>query len=276
MIAFPDIDPVAIQLGPLAVRWYGLAYVAAFLLCILGIKYRARHRPCPIAPQQTDDLIFYGALGVVLGGRIGYCLFYQPAQLLSDPLSLFKVWEGGMSFHGGLIGTALAIYLYSRKIDRNFFDLVDLIALFAPIGLFFGRIANFVNGELYGRVTDVPWGMVFPGAPGEVRHPSQLYEALLEGVLMFAILQWFGRKPFPRGAAIGLFVLVYGVLRFIVEFFRQPDAHIQFDLMGWMTRGQILCLPMIAVGAGVLWWAYRRRVYPDFPPPAGAEQAVRS
>lgn len=269
MLSYPDIDPVAISIdaftvagktiGPLEVHWYGLMYLFGFLGAWLLAYRRGRRSDTVIEPKQAEDLIFYGAMGVVVGGRVGYVLFYNFEAFLSDPLLLVRVWDGGMSFHGGLIGTALALLLFARKIQKNFFDIVDFVAPFAPIGLFFGRIGNFIGGELYGRATDVPWAMVFPTDPtGLPRHPSQLYEALLEGLLLFVILFWFSNKPRPRGSVIGLFLLLYGVFRFTVEFFREPDAHIMFDLFGWMTRGQILCLPMIAVGLALIAWTYKQ------------------
>lgn len=268
MLEYPKIDPVAfavgpvelgsLSLGPLEVHWYGLMYLVGFAGAWALSVYRGRKPWTPIEPKQAEDLIFYGAMGVVLGARIGYVLFYNLEAWARDPLLIVRAWEGGMSFHGGLIGVALGMLLYARKIQRNFFDLVDFVAPFAPIGLFFGRIGNFIGGELYGRVTTVPWAMEFPGAPGQLRHPSQLYEALLEGLLLFAILFWYSRKPRPRGTVIGLFLLLYGLFRFSVEFVREPDSHIMFDMFGWMTRGQILCLPMIGVGLGLLYYGYYR------------------
>lgn len=268
MLTYPNIDPVAVSIGaftiagktigPLNVHWYGLMYLMGFICCWSLAYYRASRREMVIQPKQAEDLIFYGAMGLVIGARFGYVIFYNFQAWMGDFLMLFRVWEGGMSFHGGLIGTALGLLLFARKIDRNFFDIVDFIAPFAPIGLFFGRIGNFIGGELYGRATDVPWAMIFPSDPGVPRHPSQLYEALLEGLLLFIILFWFSSKPRPRSAVIALFLVLYGAFRFIVEFVRQPDAHISFDLFGWVTRGQILCLPMIIVGIALLIWTYRR------------------
>lgn len=266
MLTYPNIDPVAISvdaftilgftIGPLNVHWYGIAYLSGFIGAWLLALKRARQGGRVIVAEQAEDMIFYGAMGLVLGARIGYIVFYNFSAWMDDLGLIFRLWEGGMSFHGGMIGLALAMLLFARKINRNFFDLVDFIAPLAPIGLFFGRIANFIGGELYGRVTDSPVGMVFPGDPDNARHPSQLYEAFLEGLVLFAILYWFSSKPRPRGAVIGLFVLLYGVFRFSVEFFRQPDAHINYDLFGWVTRGQILCVPMMIVGAALIYWAY--------------------
>ena len=269
MLTYPEIDPVAVSIGaftlagktfgPFAIHWYGLMYLVGFTLGWALAYYRTSRRQMVVAPRETEDVVFYSAMGLVLGARVGYILFYNFQAWMGDPLLIFRVWEGGMSFHGGLIGYALAMLLYARKTGKNFFDLVDFVAPFAALGLFFGRLGNFIGGELYGRATDVAWAMVFPKDPtGLPRHPSQLYEAFLEGIVLAAVLFWFSSKPRPRGAVIGLFLLLYGTFRFLVEFVREPDAHIMFDLFGWMTRGQILCLPMIGLGAAILVWTYRR------------------
>lgn len=268
MLTSPHIDPVAVSLGtfqiagktigPLDIHWYGLMYLFGFIGAWILAYRRGRRPDTVIQPQQAEDLIFYGAMGIVLGGRIGYVFFYNFQAWLSDPVMLFKVWDGGMSFHGGLIGTAIAMLLFARKINKNFFDIVDFVAPFAPIGLFFGRIGNFINGELYGRPSDVAWAMEFHTDPGVARHPSQLYEATLEGLVLFIVLFWFSAKPRPRASVIGLFMTLYGTFRFSVEFFREPDAHIMFDLFGWMTRGQILCVPMVVVGVCLLVWTYKQ------------------
>lgn len=268
MLTFPEIDPVAISIGPITiagkvigplnVHWYGLMYLFGFAAGWALAYYRASTRDCVIKPKEAEDLTFYGAMGLVIGARVGYIVFYNFEAWSKDFFLIFRVWEGGMSFHGGLIGMALALLLFARKFNRNFFDIVDFVAPFAPLGIFFGRMGNFIGGELYGRPTDVPWAMIFPDDPGVPRHPSQLYEAFLEGIVLFSVLMWFSRKPRPRASVIGLFLLLYGIFRFSVEFFREPDAHIQYDLFGWVTRGQILCMPMIIVGAGLLIWTYRR------------------
>lgn len=268
MLTFPNIDPVAVSIGaftvmgktigPLNVHWYGLMYLFGFVGAWALAVYRTRQRETVITGPQAEDMIFYGSMGVIFGARIGYILFYNFDAWMSDPMLIVRVWDGGMSFHGGLLGVTVAMLLFARKINRNFFDLVDFVAPLAPIGLFFGRIGNFIGGELYGRVTDSPFGMIFPGDPGNSRHPSQLYEAFLEGLVMFVILFFFNNKLRPRGASIGLFVLLYGIFRFAVEFVRQPDAHITSLFLGWMTRGQVLCLPMIIVGGGLLIWTYRQ------------------
>lgn len=269
MLTYPEIDPVAVSigaftiagktLGPFAIHWYGLMYLFGFAAGWALAYRRAKNRPMVVEARQVEDLTFYSAMGLVLGARIGYILFYNFQAWMSDPLLIFRVWEGGMSFHGGLIGYAIAMLLFAQRHGKNFFDLVDFVAPFACPGLFFGRIGNFIGGELYGRAADVPWAMIFPKDPtGLPRHPSQLYEAFLEGLVLFVILYWFSSKPRPRAAVIGLFLLLYGAFRFTVEFFREPDAHISYDLFGWVTRGQILCVPMILIGAGILIWTYRR------------------
>lgn len=264
---YPDIDPVAFgidafemfgkTIGPIQVHWYGLMYLCAFAgAWFIGVQ-KAKKEWTPLKTAQIEDLIFYGALGVVLGGRIGYVLFYNFSQFLENPSMLVRVWEGGMSFHGGLLGVIAAMYLYCRKLKVNYFDLMDFVAPLIPIGLGFGRIGNFIGGELWGRETDAAWGMVFPKDPESlVRHPSQLYQAFLEGIVLFALLLWFSRKPRPRGAVAALFLIGYGVQRFFVEFFREPDNHIGFDFAGWLTRGQLLSLPMIIFGTVMFYAVY--------------------
>lgn len=251
---FPLIDPIAFEIGPVAVRWYGLAYVAGFIGGLLYIKSLARRWPSRFTPEGVDDFFTWGVLGVILGGRLGYCLFYNPAYFLSNPVEILKIWEGGMSYHGGLLGVVLAVLLYGRRYKINFFDMTDRIAPGVCIGLFFGRIANFINGELYGRFTDVPWGMVFPHAGELPRHPSQLYQAFLEGLVLFVVLHLVASKKPARYVVSGLFALLYGIFRFAVEFVRQPDnlPHLREGVLGWMTMGQVLTLPLIAFGIGLL------------------------
>lgn len=258
MLTYPQVDPVAFSLGSLKVHWYGLAYLAGFAIAWFLAKRRSRRADLAVREHQVDDLIFYGAIGVVLGARIGYVLFYGMAEFLAEPLMVIRLWEGGLSFHGGLVGVIIGMVVYCRKIQQNFLDVMDFVAPFCPVGLLLGRIANFINAELYGRAADVPWAMVFPSDVEHLpRHPSQLYEAGLEGLLLFVILfVWYSAKPRPRGAVCSLFVLLYGCFRFFVEFFRQPDAHINFDWFGWMSRGQELCLPMIIIGGGVFIWSH--------------------
>lgn len=246
MLPYPHIDPVAIQIGPLKVHWYGLMYVLGFLSAWALARRRAGRFGWRM--EEIDDLVFYGALGVVLGGRIGYMAFYNLTALIYDPLSLFRIWEGGMSFHGGLLGVLAAMGLFARKHGRPFFEVTDFIAPLVPIGLFFGRIGNFINGELWGKVTDLPWGMVFPTGGQLPRHPSQLYEATLEGLVLFTVLWIYSAKPRPQMAVSGLFLLLYGVFRLLVEFIREPDAHLGYLAFGWLTMGQLLSTPMILAG----------------------------
>ena len=259
MLMYPEIDPVAIQLGPLSVRWYGIMYLIGFASGYWLLSRRARKPNSGWTTEQVSDLIFYGALGVILGGRIGYVLFYNFSAFLGDPLLLFKVWNGGMSFHGGFLGVMLAMWLFARKNQKNLWDILDFGAPMVPIGLGAGRIGNFIGGELVGRGTDVPWGMVFPHVDNLPRHPSQLYQAALEGVALFCILWFFSAKPRPRYAVSGMFALWYGIFRFGVEFVRQPDGHLGFVALNWLTMGQILSLPMILLGAILLYLAYGKR-----------------
>ena len=259
MIEYPNIDPIALALGPVTIYWYGLTYVGGLIFAWWLGKQRAQLPNSPIKEAQIDDLIFYAALGIIAGGRIGYALFYGSGSLLDDPLRVFRIWEGGMSFHGGFLGVVVAMWFLCRYHKIQFAGLVDFIAPLAPVGLALGRLGNFINQELWGRPAEVPWAMVFPNDPtGLARHPSQLYQFALEGILLFIILLWFTRIPRPRWSAAGLFLLGYGVFRSTAEFFRQPDAHIGFDALGWLTRGQILSLPMIIAGAAIMIWAYRR------------------
>jgi phosphatidylglycerol:prolipoprotein diacylglycerol transferase len=259
MFVQPAIDPVALSLGPLQVRWYGLMYLLGFIAGWALGRYRAARPASSWTGQQVDDLLFYIALGIVVGGRVGYVLFYNLDALLQNPLLLFKVWEGGMSFHGGFLGVLIAMVLFARKVNRPFFVVTDFIAPLIPPGLLFGRIGNFINGELWGRVTDLPWAVVFhsPGAGALPRHPSQLYEAVLEGIALFVILWLYSAKPRPTMAVSGLFLLCYGLFRFGVEFVREPDAHMGFIAAGWLTMGQLLSLPMIPIGIAFIGWAYR-------------------
>ena len=266
MIPYPEIDPVAFAigpldiagktLGPLEVHWYGLMYLFGLAGGWLVALPRLRRPGNVVNTKQVEDLIFYLAMGLVIGARVGYIFFYNIEQFWADPTVLVRLWEGGMSFHGGLIGGAIGLVLYSRKIKQNAIDVLDFVAVYIPIGLFCGRIGNFIGGELYGRATDVAWAMKFPSDPETLRHPSQLYEAFLEGIVLLLILLWFSRKPRPRGAVAALAILGYGFFRFMVEFVREPDSHIGIDLFGWMTRGQLLCLPMMGLGLLILVWVY--------------------
>ena len=260
-IPFPAFDPVLVQVGPLAIRWYALAYIAGLLLGWQLLKRIVQRPGWAITPEQIDDLLFYATLGIILGGRLGFVFFYHPGYYLSHPLEILAVWQGGMSFHGGLIGIITAAWLFARQHGLAFLEVADAVAIVAPIGLFFGRLANFINAELWGRVTDVPWGVIFPGAGPEPRHPSQIYEAALEGLLLFVVLQLMARgarDPASAGRLGGAFLLGYGLARFFVEFFREPDRHLGY-LMGVITMGQLLSLPMILLGLGLLLQAGRRR-----------------
>ncbi|MFS1525165.1 prolipoprotein diacylglyceryl transferase [Microbulbifer sp. 2304DJ12-6] len=274
MLIYPEIDPVAFAIGPFKVHWYGLMYLAGFIVA-WWLALRRSTRPwSPVIKSEVEDLILYCAIGVVVGGRLGYMFFYNLPELIESPLSLLKVWEGGMSFHGGLIGVMLATAWYARKIGTTFPALIDFVAPLVPIGLGLGRLGNFIGQELWGRPTQGPWGMVFPKDPELLaRHPSQLYQAFLEGLVLFALLWWFSSRPRPRLAVGGLFVLLYGVFRFLVEFVRAPDGHIGFDLFGWMTRGQLLSLPMIAAGIALLVWSYRTQPSPEGRDRSSARQA---
>lgn len=259
MLTYPVIDPVAFSLGPMRVHWYGITYLAGFMAAWVLARQRSRRPVSPVKPGQVDNLLAYGAFGVILGGRCGYVVFYNFDQWLADPLWLFRVWEGGMSFHGGLLGVIFALFLFAHHVRQPFLAVADFTAPLVPIGLGLGRIGNFIGQELWGRATDVPWGMVFPRDPEQlVRHPSQLYQASLEGLVLFCVLFWYSRKPRPIGAVGGLFLFLYGLFRFTVEFFREPDSQIGFDLFDWTTRGQLLSLPMILAGALLLGWAHRR------------------
>jgi phosphatidylglycerol---prolipoprotein diacylglyceryl transferase len=270
MLSYPEIDPEIVSFGPVGVHWYGFMYLAGFGISWLLMRRRAERIGLGQSLQRIDDLIFYGALGVILGGRLGYVLFYGFSRFLSDPLYLFKIWDGGMSFHGGLLGVLLAMWLFGRRIKRSFFEVTDFIAPMVPVGLFTGRIGNFINGELWGGPSDLPWAMQLPCARfsemcagaysgfSQPLHPSQLYEAGLEGVLLFLILWVYSRRPRPLMAVSGMFLFWYGVFRFAVEFVRLPDAHIGYLAFGWVTMGQLLSLPMLLAGVALLVMAYRR------------------
>jgi len=259
MLTHPNFDPIAVAIGPLAIRWYGLMYLAAFIAFIALCRLRARQQPqLGWNPRMVDDVLFYGVVGVILGGRLGYVLFYKPAYYFEHPYEIPAVWTGGMAFHGGFLGVLFAMWLYARSRKLGFWDVMDFIAPAVPAGLAFGRLGNFINGELWGRATSVPWGMVFPQAgDGVVRHPSQLYQFGLEGLALFVLLWIYARKARPTGAIAGAFLLGYGVFRFVAEFAREPDSFLGLLSLG-LSMGQWLCLPMLVAGAGLMAWAYRR------------------
>jgi len=249
MLRYPEFDPIAIKIGPLAVHWYGLMYLVAFaLVYVLGRVRIANGRGNGFSNKDLEDLIFYSVMGVVAGGRLGYVLFYKPSYYLAHPLEIFYLWEGGMAFHGGLLGVLLVFWLFARKRGVSFFTVSDFIAPLIPLGLAAGRLGNFINGELWGRPTDVPWAMVFPGSgDGVARHPSQLYQMGMEGILLFIVLWVFSRHPRPTGQVSAVFLIGYGTFRFLAEFTREPDNFLGL-LAGGMSMGQWLSLPMIAAG----------------------------
>lgn len=257
MLTYPHIDPVFIDLGVVKVHWYGIMYLIGFAAVWLLGQQRAKQPWSAIKPEAIEDLVTYGALGVIVGGRVGYMLFYKFSGFISDPLSLFKIWQGGMSFHGGMLGVFVAMWFFAKQQNCTLWQLTDIIAPLCPIGLGAGRLGNFINSELWGRVTDVPWAMVFPTGGAEPRHPSQLYEAFLEGLVLFIILWIYTNKPRPTMAATGLAVGLYGCFRFFIEFFRMPDAHLGYLALDWVTMGQILSTPMIIIGGLIVYFAYR-------------------
>lgn len=260
MLIHPNFNPVAIEIGPLAIQWYGLMYVFGFAGVYLAWAYRLKKQASAVNPKWNldlaSDLLFYGALGVVLGGRLGYVVFYKPLEYLADPLSIVTgIRDGGMSFHGGMLGVIVAIWLFSRKSKISLLDIGDFVAPVAPIGLFFGRMGNFINQELWGKPTDLPWGMVFTTADQQARHPSMLYEAALEGLLLFVTLWLFSRTRRPIGLLSGLFLIGYAVSRMLVELVRVPDEHLNYLLFDWVTMGHLLSLPMLLLGLFLVFYA---------------------
>ena len=289
MTVLHQIDPVALHLGPVSIHWYGIMYLLAFgTAWWLGLRRIRAGRLPGVSEQGFGDLLFYGMLGVVLGGRVGYVLFYNFGEFLQNPLMLFRIWEGGMSFHGGLLGVLVACVWWARRHRLHFFDAVDFVAPLVPLGLGFGRLGNYIGGELWGKFTGAGWGVIFPQSPmapfnglpierlrelhasgaldAFARHPSQLYQAALEGLAMFVALWWFSSRPRPRYAVSGLFALMYGVFRFLVEFVRVPDEQLGYLAFGWLTMGQVLSLPLIALGIALLWWSRRQpTLQPEAP-----------
>ena len=261
MLKYPQIDPVAFSIGPIKAHWYGLMYLVGFIAGWWLGRVRAGRPGSGWRKEQVGDLLFYVALGIVLGGRLGYMLFYTVLTPSDAGMQFWEVWKGGMSFHGGLLGVMVAMWIYGRRHGRSFFEVADFVAPLVPIGLGAGRIGNFINGELWGKVSTAPWAMVFPDprAGGVARHPSQLYEALLEGVALFLLLWLYAWRPRPVMAVSAVFLMLYGIFRFLVEFVREPDAHIGYVAFGWLTMGHILTVPMIIAGIVMLWWAYGRQ-----------------
>ena len=259
MISYPEINPVAIDLGAIKIHWYGLMYLFGFLAALLIGNQRAKLASNDWNKDQVSDVIFYCAIGVIAGGRIGYILFYNFGIFLDNPLIIIRIWEGGMSFHGGMLGVFTALYVFSRKTNRTFFQVSDFIAPMVPLGLGFGRLGNFINQELWGRPVDtmIPWAMDYGDLVA--RHPSSLYQALTEGLLLFLILFIYSRKPRPTMAVSGAFMMCYGSFRFITEFYRTPDAHLGFVMFDWMTKGQQLSIPMILFGLVILISAYKKQ-----------------
>jgi len=249
---YPHIDPVLIQIGPIHIRWYGLMYVIGFLLAYVLMVRVSRNRKYDLNRQDIEDALAYSIVGLIIGARLGYCLIYNLTFYMQYPAKIFAIWEGGMSFHGGLIGLIIVGWIYSINKHKSFLMMTDLGAVSAPLGLFFGRIGNFINTELYGRVTDVPWGMVFPGAGPYPRHPSQLYEAFFEGIVLFVILYRFSKHKSVHGILLAVFLISYGSMRFFLEFFREPDPQFGF-ILGLFTMGQLLCTVMVILGAILLW-----------------------
>lgn len=255
---YPNINPIALDLGFIQIHWYGIMYLLAFLSAYLLASHRAK-KSDSWDKQQIEDLIFYGAIGVVIGGRLGYVLFYNLGAFVAEPLSIFAVQNGGMSFHGGFLGVVLAMVLFNRKYHKTFFSTIDFVVPLVPLGLGFGRLGNFINGELWGKVTGSPFGM-FIQEQGVARYPSQLYEAFLEGLVLFVVLWVFSSKPRPAMTTSALFLILYGLFRFIIEFVRVPDAQLGYLAFGWLTMGQLLSLPMIVLGIYLLLKANRTQI----------------
>ena len=259
MLNYPAIDPVAISLGPVIVYWYGLMYLVGFVVGALLGQVRSKRQDLKWQPKQVWDLVFFIAIGVIVGGRLGYIVFYNLEYYLDRPIEWLFIWSGGMSFHGGLLGVLLSLWLFSRRNQKSFLEVGDFAAPLCPLGFGAGRIGNFINQELWGRVSEAPWAIVFPAVGPETRHPSQLYEALLEGIVLFVIVWLYSKRPRATGAISGIFLLSYGMLRFSVEFFREPDTHLGAVALGWVTMGQLLSIPMALLGFGLWIRAIRQR-----------------
>jgi len=260
MLVYPVINPVALHIGPLSIYWYGLMYLIGFAAAWSVLAYRIKYSKFPrgFTMQELSDILFYAALGTIIGGRLGYMIFYARDDLWTNPLFTFQIWKGGMSFHGGLIGVIVSLSWFGIKQKKFLGNIADFVIPAVPLGLAAGRIGNFINSELWGRVTDVPWGMVFPNGGPLPRHPSQLYEFFLEGIVLFLILWFYSMKPRPRWSVFGLFLICYGSFRIFIEFFREPDPQLGYLAWGWLTMGQILSVPMIVVGVGMMFCTPRR------------------
>lgn len=274
MLPYPDINPVGFHIGPIPIHWYGLLEIISFILATWWLISRGKKTQWRWTKEEVMDLEYYLSLGAILGGRIGYVLWYDLPYYLGHPTQILAVWDGGMSFHGGLLGVIFAAWLYARRHHRTFMTVLDFIAPAAPIGLGLGRLANFINDQLFGRVSHLPWAIIFPAGGPQPRQPSQIYEFLLEGVLLFLILALYSRRPRPIGTIGSLFVFFYGVFRFLVEYTRQPDIQLGF-VLGPLTMGQILSIPMILVGALLLWWAHRGGFTPETPIPTDQNQTIK-
>jgi phosphatidylglycerol---prolipoprotein diacylglyceryl transferase len=264
MLIHPNINPILLSVGPLKIHWYGIMYLMAFGIAWLLGQWRAKNTQGQWTKEGVGDLIFYCVIGVIVGGRLGYMIFYALPDLMSNPFDLLKVWQGGMSFHGGLLGVLVSMWWYGKQHQKPFFEVADFTAPLVPLGIAVGRLGNFINGELWGKPTQVSWGMVFPSVDNLPRHPSQLYELFLEGLVLFIIVWLFSSKPRPRMAVASLFGFGYGVFRFILEFFRVPDPQYGYIAWGWLTMGQILSLPLIIFSAGLLLFAYSNKNEPGY------------
>jgi len=256
MFIYPDIDPIALSVGPIKIHWYGLMYLVGFAIAWLLGYWRIKHYKLDWTIEQLSDVIFYSAFGVILGGRIGYMVFYATPELIHHPLSLFRIWDGGMSFHGGLVGVMLALYLFGKRLGKSFLEMTDLVTPLVPLALGAGRIGNFINGELWGRVTDVPWAVVFRHVDDQPRHPSQLYEFGLEGIALFLLVWCYAAKPRKTGMVSAVFLLGYATCRLVAECFREPDSQLGYLAFGWLTMGQLLSIPIFLLGLWI-WWTRR-------------------
>ena len=262
MLSYPQIDPIALSIGPIDIHWYGLMYLLGFAAAFMLAHWRVKRHALDWTSEQISDLIFFAALGVIIGGRLGYLLFYPTPTDFQFPASIFKVWEGGMSFHGGLLGVIIAMIFFACRRKKCVWDVIDFAAILTPFGLAAGRFGNFINGELWGRVTTKPWGMIFPTGGPVPRHPSQLYEMALEGFVLLFLLLWYARKPRPSGRIAAVFIMGYAIARFVVECFREPELQLGFVAFGWLTMGQLLSIPMFLIGL-LLWWIRRHANVPQ-------------